>query len=57
MKRLCLRNKFVNTKSDINRKAYNKQHKYVVSLLRKEKKNFYDNLDISRVADKRFFGK
>ena len=33
MKRLCLRNKFANTKSDINRKAYNKQHKYVVSLL------------------------
>ena len=38
MKRSHLRNKFLNTKSDIDRKAYNKQRNYVVSLLRKEKK-------------------
>ena len=38
MKRSRLRNKFLNTKSDIDRKAYNKQRNYVVSLLRKEKK-------------------
>ena len=35
MKRSHLRNKFLNIKSDIDRKAYNKQHNYVVSLLRK----------------------
>ena len=40
MKRSRLRNKFLNTKSDIDRKAYNKQRNYVVSLLRNEKKNF-----------------
>ena len=40
MKRSRLRNKFLNTKSDIDRKAYNKQRKYVVSLLRNEKKTF-----------------
>ena len=37
MKRSRLRNKFLNTKSDIDRKAYNKQSNYVVSLLRKKK--------------------
>ena len=38
MKRSRLRNKFLNTKSDIDRKVYNKQRNYVISLLRKEKK-------------------
>ena len=40
MKRSRLRNKFLNTKSDIDRKAYHKQRNYVVSLLRK-KNDFY----------------
>ena len=38
MKRSCLRNKFLNTKSDFDRKAYNKQRNYVVSLFKKIKK-------------------
>ena len=37
MKRSRLRNKFLNTKSDID-KVYNKQRNYVVSFLRKEKR-------------------
>ena len=57
MKRSRLRNKFLNTKSDIDRKVYNKQRNYVVSLLRKEKKDFYGNLDISKVTDNRVFWK
>ena len=40
MKMSRLRNKFLNTKSDIDRKTYNKQRNYVVSLLKNEKKNF-----------------
>ena len=44
MKRSRLRNKFSNTKSDIDRKAYNKQRNYVDSLLRNEKNKFYSNL-------------
>ena len=40
MKMSRLRNKSLNTKSDIDRKSYNKQRNYVVSLLRNEKKNF-----------------
>ena len=57
MKRSRLRNKFLNTKSDIDRKAYNKQRNYVVSLLRNEKKNFYSNLDTKVVIDNRTFWK
>ena len=57
MKRSRLRNKFLNAKSYIDRKVYNKQRNYTVSLLRKEKKDFYGNLDISKVTDNRFFGK
>ena len=49
--------KFPNTKSDIDRKLHNKQCKNVVSLLRKEKQNFYENLDISRWQITEFFGK
>ena len=36
-KRSRLRNKFLNTRSDLDRKAYNKKSNYVVSLLRKGK--------------------
>ena len=57
MKRSRSRNKFLNTKSDIDRKAYNKQHNYVVSLLRNEKKNFYSSLDTKAVIDNRTFWK
>ena len=34
--------KFLNSKSDIDRKAYNKQRNYCVSLIRREK-NFLAN--------------
>ena len=56
-KRSCLRNKFLNTKSDIDRKAYNKQRNYVASLLRNEEKIFYSNLDTKVVIDNRTFWK
>ena len=52
-----MRNKFLNTKSGIDRKAYNKQRYYVVSLLRDEKKNFDSNLDTNVVIDNRTFWK
>ena len=51
MKRLRLRNKFLNTKSHIDRRVYNKQRSYVVSFLRKEKKDFCGNLDNSKVTE------
>ena len=40
MKRSPLRNKFLNTRSDLDRKAYKKQRSYVATLLRKEKNSF-----------------
>ena len=43
MKRLPLRNKFLNTKNDIDRKAYNKQHNLCVSLIRREKRKLGGN--------------
>ena len=55
MKRSRLRNKFLNTKSDIDRKAYNKQRNYVVSLLRNEKNNFYSNLNTKVAINNRTF--
>ena len=53
MKTPRLRIKFLNTESDIDRKAYNKQHNYVVSLLRNEKRNFYRYLDTNVITHKR----
>ena len=57
MKRIHMRNKFLNTKIDSDRKAYYKQRNYVVSLLRNEKKNFESNLDTKVVTDNRTFWK
>ena len=57
MKRSRLRNKFLNTKSDLDRKAYNKQRNYVVSLMKKEKKEFYGNLNTSVLTENRTFWK
>ena len=57
MKRSCLRNKFLNTKSVLDRKAYNKQRNCVVSLLRKEKKRFCGNLNASVLTENRTFWK
>ena len=46
----------LNTKSDIDRKAYNKQRNYVViSLLRNEVKNFYSNLGTKVVTGNSVF--
>ena len=57
MKRSRLRNKFLNTKSDIDRKAYNKQRNLCVSLIRSEKKNFFSNINTSDITDNKTFWK
>ena len=46
MRRTRLRNKFIDSKTDADRIAYNKQRNYCVSLIRKEKKAYYSNLNI-----------
>ena len=57
MKRSRLRNKFLHSKSDIDRKAYNKQRNICVTLIRQEKKNFYSNLNMRDVIDNKMFWK
>ena len=56
MKRSRLRNKFLNAKSDIDRKAYNKQHNLCVSLIRQEKKSF-NNISTRGITDNKTFWK
>ena len=57
MKRSRLRNKFLNTKSDIDRKAYNKQCNLCVSLIRREKKNFFNNINTCDITNNKIFWK
>ena len=57
MKRSRLRNKFLNTKSDIDRKAYNAQRNLCVTLIRQAKKRFFSNLDTCDITDNKTFWK
>ena len=57
MKRSKLRNKFLNTKSGIGRKVYNNQHNLYVSLIRWEKKNFFNNISTHDITDNKMFWK
>ena len=57
MERLRLTNKFLNTKSDIDRKVCNKQRNYVSSLLRKENKISMVILSSVKRQIIEFFGK
>ena len=56
MKRSRLRYKFLNTRSDIDQKRYNKQRSYT-KLLRKEKDNFTVILTLKFWQKIYFFGK
>ena len=55
MRRTRLRNKFIDSKTDADRIAYNKQRNYCVSLIRKEKKAHYSNLNVRDVTDNKTF--
>ena len=57
MKRSRLWNKFLNTKINIDRKAYNKQCNLCESLIRREKKNFFNNISTSDITDNKIFWK
>ena len=56
-KRSRLRKKFLNTKSDIDRNAYNKQRNLCVSSIRREKKNFFNNISTRDITDNKTFWK
>ena len=55
MKRSRLRNKYIKNNNEENRNLYAKQRNYCVSLLRKTKKAYYENLDEKKVSDNKLF--
>ena len=57
MKRSRLRNKYLNNNNEENGKLYAQQRNYCVSLLRKTKKVYYENLDERNVSDNKIFWK
>ena len=57
MNRSRLRNKYLRNSSEENKLAYNKQRNICTSLLRKEKKSYFENLDTSRITDNKMFWK
>ena len=57
MKRSRLRNEFLKTQNDYDRKAYNKQRNPRVSLIRSEKKNLFSNNNTSDIRDDKTFWK
>ena len=57
MKRSWLRTNLLNTKVDIDRKAYNKQGNLCVSLIRRKKKNLFNNISTREIIDNKTFWK
>ena len=57
MDRSRLRNKFLKTRSNEDKKVYNTQRNYCLALVRKAKKDYYNNLDHKNVTDNITFWK
>lgn len=57
MDRTRLRNRFLRTRSNVDKEAYNKQWNYYLSRIRKTKQGYYNNLDHRKVADIKSFCK
>ena len=55
MNKTRLRNKFLRSRSTKDRSAYNQQINFCLSLVRKTKKDYYNNLDHKKVTDSRSF--
>ena len=51
MTRSRLRSKFLKNKTQSNKTANKKQRNYCVSLFRKKKKSFFENLDTKNITD------
>ena len=50
-----LRNKYLKCPSNENETKYKKQRNYCTRLFKKEKKKFYDNVDISQITNNKTF--
>ena len=55
MLRTKLRNKFLKKKTLESRAKYNKQRNICVSLIKKAKRNYYENLDLNDINDNKKF--
>ena len=55
MKRTRMGNKFLKERTEANRRAYNIQGNYCVSLIQKTKRDYYSNLNHKQVSDIKFF--
>ena len=51
----CLRNNFLRNTTEENKILYNRQGKYCVSLLRKSRRGYYENVNIKNAADNKLF--
>ena len=57
MKGSKLRNDYLKYRSEENRLAYKKQRNFCVTLLRKKKADYFDNLDLHLVRDNKILRK
>ena len=57
MKRSRPRNNFLRNRTEENKILYNRQGNYCVSLSRKPKRGYYENLKIKNVTDTKLFWK
>ena len=57
MERSRLKNKFNKHPTDLNRQLYNKKRNFCVSLVKKEKRKYYNSLDLTIFQDNRKFWK
>ena len=55
MVRSSLRNAFLKHPTNKNKKHYGKERNFCVSLLRKKKKNYFENLDTKNISDNKTF--
>ena len=51
------RNKYLRNKTDENKRKYTKQQNHCVSHLRKSEREYYSNLDVKNITDKKTFWK
>ena len=57
MNRSSLKNKYSKCPNVYNEDSYKKQRNYCVNLLRREKKKYYEHLDINNITDNKKFWK
>ena len=55
MVRSKFRNKYLRSKSEINKRRYNKQRNYCVQLLRLKKQKYYESFDLSKITDNKIW--